>query len=113
LADFDQRASEAETIADADARFHDAVSRDIFSECARLTQECMVGEPLTPEGIMVARIVVNGFVRATMDRKIGLFVAFDPEKAHTLRPHDRGLGDRAFFAFVAKTARLSGEDCVD
>src|SRR3546814_20566660 len=90
------------SIAEAHIALYHPVGREILPECARRGEQRVRTERVGPEGIMIARIMVDRLVGAAVDRQVGLLVARDAEEADGVRPFDRIFRDRARLSPVAE-----------
>src|SRR3546814_11661033 len=105
----DQRAAETVAIAEAHIALDHPVGREILPECARRGEQRVRTERVGPEGIMIARIMVDRLVGAAVDRQVGLLVARDAEEADGVRHFVRTFRDSARLSPVERTSVVSGK----
>jgi hypothetical protein len=113
LRNFDQRRSEAETVADSDIVFIETGGRNVFAESTRRTKPMIVANVLAPDSVVIVRIVMQRLLRSAMHFAVALLVAIETDQRHAGLAGNRALVDRARRITWTEWSDLACKQCVD
>lgn len=109
LRHLDQRRAETKTVANGDIVFIKAGGGNILPECAWLIETGVFADFLAPDGIMIARIMMQGLFRPAMQLAITLRIAFKPFYRHAHLARNGLFVDAAWHIAGGKGSNLASQ----